>query len=92
MRKLKISHFLEKGIQSLLRRGLFCKILTLWAYNFGIVQRKNPIFIKDSVKQIKKWLSRKKPFVLAALSGKARIFRRKQGKMLFSNSKKIHYN
>jgi hypothetical protein len=55
MRKLKISHFLEKEIQSLLRSGLFCKILTLWAYNFGIVQRKNPIFIKDSVKQIKKY-------------------------------------
>jgi hypothetical protein len=50
------------NIQSLLRRGLFCKIPTLWAYNFETVRRKkskislkNPKFIRDSVKQIKKY-------------------------------------
>jgi hypothetical protein len=49
-------------IQSLLRREQFCEIPTLWAYNFGTVRRKkskislkNPKFIRDSVKQIKKY-------------------------------------
>jgi hypothetical protein len=51
------------------------------------ISLKNLKFITDSVKQIKKiWLSRKKPFVFAILSGKVGIFRCEQRKMLFSNS------
>ncbi len=49
-------------MQSLFRRDLFCEIPTLWAYNFGTVRRKkskislkNPNFIRDSIKQIKKY-------------------------------------
>ncbi len=49
-------------VQSLLRREQFCEISTLWAYNFGTVRRKkskislkNPEFIRDSVKLIKKY-------------------------------------
>jgi hypothetical protein len=54
---------------------------------------KNLKFIRDLVKQIKKiWLSRKKPFVFAILSGKVGIFRREQRKMLFSNSRKNDFN
>ncbi len=89
-----------RDVQSLLRRDLFCEIPTLWAYNFGTVRRKkskislkNPKFIRDSFKQIKKYGYRvKKPFVFAILSGKVGIFRREQRKMLFSNSRKNYYN
>jgi hypothetical protein len=53
---------IEIKVQSLLRREQFCEIPILWAYNFGTVRRKkfkislkNPKFIRDSVKQIKKY-------------------------------------
>ncbi len=53
--------FLEH-VQSLLRREHFCEIPNLWAYNFGTIRRKkskislkNPKFIRDLVKQIKKY-------------------------------------
>jgi hypothetical protein len=53
---------IQKLIQSLLRREQFYEILNLWAYNFGTVRRKkskismkNPKFIRDLVKQIKKY-------------------------------------
>jgi hypothetical protein len=55
----------RKLLQSLLRREQFCEIPTLWAYNFGTVRRKkskislkNPKFIRDSVKQIKKYVEK----------------------------------
>ncbi len=59
---IKVSLNFVFNLQSLLRREQFCEIPTLWAYNFGTVRRKkskislkNPKFIRDSVKQIKKY-------------------------------------
>ncbi len=78
----------------------YCDFSTLWAYNFGTVQRKkskislkNPKFIRDSVKQIKKYGYRvKNRSYLRFCLAKSRIFRREQRKMLFSNSRKNYYN
>jgi hypothetical protein len=87
-------------LQHFVSGDLFFGIQTLWAYNFQTVRSKNPKislknlkFIRDSVKQINKYAYRgKKPFVFPILSGKVGIFRREQRKMLFSNSRKNHYN
>jgi hypothetical protein len=53
---------INKIIQSFVSGGLICEIPTLWAYIFQTVWRKNPKislknqeFIRDSVKQIKKY-------------------------------------
>jgi hypothetical protein len=90
----------EIDLQSFVSGGLICEISTLKAYIFQTVWRKNPKmslknqeFIRDSVKQIKKYGYRvKKPFVFAILSGKVGIFRCERRKMAFSNSKKNYYN
>jgi hypothetical protein len=54
--------FESRILQSLLRRDQFCEISTLWAYNFGSdwrknikISLKNPKFIRNSVKRIKKY-------------------------------------
>ncbi len=67
--------YIEIYLQSFVSGGLICEISTLKDI-FQTVWRKNPKisvknqeFIRDSEANKKIWLSRKKPFVFAILSG-----------------------